>query len=168
MRLYLVRHGQAMEGLRGGITRDSERPLTDEGKEEMKVIAKALTKLNLKPDLILSSPLVRARQTAEYIAEAFSLPVKLTDSLAPAVSASQLYKSIAKHTAESGANEVFLVGHEPDMGMLLGTLIWAGPEFQMPFKKAGIARIDVSDMPPSGPGTLKWYVTPKIIHSLFG
>ena len=120
MRLYLVRHGIAVEGLKGGITRDSERPLTDEGREEMKLVAKALCKMNIKADLVLSSPLVRARQTAEYIAEAFGLDVKLTDALAPAVNHTQLFKSVARH---EGAKEIFLVGHEPDMGMLVGNLI---------------------------------------------
>ncbi len=165
MRLYLVRHGIAVEGLKGGITRDSERPLTDEGREEMKLVAKALCKMNIKADLVLSSPLVRARQTAEYIAEAFGLDVKLTDALAPAVNHTQLFKSVARH---EGAKEIFLVGHEPDMGMLVGNLIYAGPAFEMPFKKAGVCRIDVDSMPPSGPGVLKWYMTPKIVTSLMG
>ena len=163
MRLYLVRHGIAMEGLRGGITRDSERPLTDEGKEEMKLVAKALVKLNCKPDLILSSPLVRARQTAEFIAEAFKLEVNLTDALAPAVNHTMLYKAISRH---GDRREIFLVGHEPDMGMLVGNLIFAGPAFEMPYKKAGVCRIDVNSIPPDGPGVLKWYMTPKIVHSL--
>jgi len=59
-----------------------------------------------------------------------------------------------------------LVGHEPDMGMLLNKLLWAGLECEFPFKKAGVARVDVGDMPPTGPGTLKWYMPPKIAHSL--
>lgn len=165
MRLYLVRHGIAMEGLRNGITRDSERPLTEEGHEEMKLVAKALAKMNCKPDLILSSPLVRARETAQHIADAFKLEVKLTDTLAPAVNFTQLYKVVARH---EDAQNIFMVGHEPDMGMIVGNLIYAGPAFEMPFKKAGVCRVDVASMPPDGPGVLKWYMTPKIVTSLLG
>jgi len=163
MRLFLVRHGIAVDHIGGAITRDSERPLTEEGTTEMKLVAKALTKINKKPDLILSSPLVRARQTAEIIAEAFNMDVVLTDSLAPAGSHSLIFKAINKH---QGVNQVYLVGHEPDMGMLLNKLLWAGLECEFPFKKAGVARVDVGDMPPTGPGTLKWYMPPKIAHSL--
>lgn len=163
MRLYLVRHGIAVEGLRGGITKDSERPLTDEGRDEMKQVAKALKKIGVKPDLILSSPLVRARQTAEYISEALDQEIKITDALAPAVNFTQLFRVIGRHET---AKEVFLVGHEPDMGMLVGNLLYAGPGFEMPFKKAGVCRIDVTGMPPDGLGVLKWYLTPKIVKGL--
>jgi phosphohistidine phosphatase len=164
MRLYLVRHGIAVDHIGGAITRDSERPLTEEGTSEMKLVAKALAKINKKPELILSSPLVRARQTAEIIAEAFNMEVTLSDALAPAGSPSLIFKAIGRH---QGVNQAYLVGHEPDMGMLANKLLWAGLECEMPFKKAAVARIDVSDMPPTGPGILKWYMPPKIVHSLF-
>ena len=164
MRLYLVRHGIAVDHLGGGITRDSERPLTDEGITEMKLVARALLKINKKPDLILSSPLVRARQTAQIIADAFNMEITLSDTLAPAGSSSLVFKAIAKH---ADVNQVYLVGHEPDMGMLLNKLTWAGLECEFPFKKAAVARIDVSDMPPTSPGILKWYMPPKIVHALF-
>ncbi|MBS2006804.1 MAG: phosphohistidine phosphatase SixA [Cyanobacteria bacterium SZAS TMP-1] len=163
MRLFLVRHGIAVDHIGGAITRDSERPLTDEGIAEMKQVARALTKINKKPDLILSSPLVRARQTAEIIAQAFDMEIVLTDSLAPAGSPSLIFKAINKH---QGVNQAYLVGHEPDMGMLANKLLWAGVECEFPFKKGAVARIDVGDMPPTGPGTLKWYMPPKLVHSL--
>ncbi|MBU6454816.1 MAG: phosphohistidine phosphatase SixA [Cyanobacteria bacterium REEB67] len=167
MRLYLVRHGVAQDHLGGGVTRDSERPLTEDGTAEMKLVAKALGKMNIKPDLILASPLVRTRQTAQIIADAFGKEIILADALAPAGSASLVFKTIAKHAASHGnANQIFLVGHEPDMGMLLNKLIWAGPECELPFKKGAIARVDVGDMPPTGPGILKWYMPPKIATSL--
>jgi phosphohistidine phosphatase len=163
MRLYLVRHGIAVDHIGGAITRDSERPLTEEGTIEMKLVAKALARINKKPELILSSPLVRARQTAEIIAGAFDMEVTLSDALAPAGSPSVIFKAIGRH---QGVNQVYLVGHEPDMGMLANKLLWAGLECEMPFKKAAVARIDVGDMPPTGPGILKWYMPPKLVHSL--
>jgi len=163
MRLYLVRHGIASDHIGGAVTRDSERPLTEEGIAEMKLVARALTKINKKPDLILSSPLVRARQTAEIIADAFGVTVTLTDSLAPAGSAASIFKAINRH---EGVNQAYLVGHEPDMGMLANKLLWAGLECEMPFKKAAVMRIDVADMPPTSPGLLKWYMPPKLAVSL--
>ena len=163
MRLYLVRHGVAVDHLGGAITRDSERPLTEEGISEMRVVATALTKMNVKPDLILASPLVRTKQTAQIIADAFGMQITLCDALAPAGSANLIFKTVAKHES---ANQVFLVGHEPDMGMLLNKLLWAGPECELPFKKGTIARVDVSDMPPTSPGALKWYMPPKVFNSL--
>lgn len=163
MRLYLVRHGIATERLGPGITRDADRPLTDEGRSEMKVVAKGLSRLKVKPDVVLSSPLVRARETAEFLVEEFGCEFKLTDALAPPVTAGNVFKSIGRYP---DANQVFLVGHEPDMGMLAAQLLWAGPEFELPFKKAAVCRIDVSDMPPTSPGQLKWYLPPKVFHSL--
>jgi phosphohistidine phosphatase len=163
MRLYLVRHGIAVDHIGGAISRDSERPLTEEGTSEMRVVARGLSRMNVKPDLILASPLVRTRQTAQIIAEAFSMQITLCDALAPAGSANLIFKAVAKHPS---ANQVFLVGHEPDMGMLLNNLLWAGPECELPFKKGAVARVDVSDMPPTSPGSLKYYMPPKVFNSL--
>ena len=163
MRLYLVRHGIATDRLGPGITRDADRPLTDEGRSEMKIVARGLAKLKVKPDVVLSSPLVRTRETAEYLVQEFRCEFKLTDALAPAVTASNVYKSIARY---ADANQIFLVGHEPDMGMLAGQLLMAGPGFEFPFKKAAVCRIDVSDLPPTSAGILKWYLPPKVFHCL--
>ena len=162
MRLYLVRHGIASDRMTG-ISRDSERPLTEEGKAEMRVVARGLAKLNVKPDVVLASPLVRTRETAEILVEQFGCELKFTDALAPGVTASSVWKSVARYPE---ANQIMLVGHEPDMGMLVGQLTFAGPEFELPFKKAGVCRVDVADMPPTSPGILKWLLPPKVFHSL--
>lgn len=162
MRLYLIRHGIASERLGSGITRDADRPLTDQGKEEMRVVARGLAKLNVKPDVVLSSPLVRTRETAEILVAEFGCELKFTDALAPGVTAGSVWKSIARYPE---ADQIVLVGHEPDMGMLVSQLVFAGPEFEMPFKKAGVCRVDVSDIPPTMPGTIKWFIPPKVFHS---
>jgi len=162
MRIYLVRHGIAQERLGGGITNDAQRPLTDEGRNETRMVAQALKKLGVKADLVVTSPLVRARQTAEIINEVIGggpERMKVSDSLAPGGSANFLFKFLKQLDA---ADEIFCVGHEPDIGRLAATLMWAGPELDIPFKKAGVCRVDVSDLPPSMPGTLKWFITPKI------
>jgi len=161
MKLYLVRHGIATQHLGPNVKSDAQRPLTDEGRAETKVVASALKRLGIKPDLIVTSPLVRALQTAEILHEVLSAKEKLQicDALAPAGVASNLYKFLRDCKS---ADDVFLVGHEPDMGRLAATLLWAGPELDIPFKKAGVCRIDVASMPPNAPGTLKWFITPKL------
>ncbi len=163
MKVYLVRHGIAQERLGGAVLNDSQRPLTDEGKTEMKQVAHALKRLNVKPDLVVASPLVRAKQTAEIIREVLgpSDELKITDSLAPGGSASGVYKFLRQfHQIE----EVFLVGHEPDIGQLAANLLWAGSELNIPFKKGAVCRVDVFDLPPTSPGMLKWFITPKIAN----
>ncbi len=161
MKLYLVRHGIATPGLPEGIRSDAERPLTNEGRAETKQVAQGLLRLGLKPDLFVSSPLVRARQTAKIMADVLvgRDDMEICSALAPGGSASETFSFLRKFNK---ANEIILFGHEPDMGQLAASLIWAGPDCDIPFKKAGVCRIDVTSMPPNSPGVLKWFVTPKI------
>lgn len=162
MKLYLVRHATATERVGGAIRTDAERPLIDEGRKEALSVAMALRKMGVKSDLFVTSPLVRARQTAEIFSEVLHGKDKLefSESLAPGGLVSDLYKELS-HMKR--VNDVFLFGHMPDMTRLAQTLLWAS-ELEMPFKKAGVCRIDVSDLPPTSPGTLKWFITPKIAN----
>lgn len=161
MKVYLVRHGIAQERLGGAVLNDSQRPLTDEGKAEMKQIAQALKRLNVKPDLVVASPLTRAKQTADIIREVLGGPdeLKITDTLAPGGSPSSVYKYLKQFAS---AEEIFLVGHEPDIGMLAANMLWGGNDMVIPFKKGAVCRVDVYDLPSSSPGTLKWFMTPKM------
>jgi phosphohistidine phosphatase len=161
MKIYLVRHGIAQDHLGGAVTSDSLRALTDAGRNETRQVAQGLKKLGVDADLIITSPLIRAKQTAEIIADVlgYDQELRVTDALAPGGSASSVFK-FAKQF--QNADELFFVGHEPDIGKLAAALIWAGPEVDIPFKKAGVCRVDVSGLPPSFPGTLKWFISPKI------
>lgn len=165
MKLYLVRHGIATQRLSGNVVNDAQRPLTEEGRSETKQVAIGLKRLGIKPDWVVSSPLKRAIETAEIIAETFNISDKLqiSEALCPGSSVSELFKSI-KDLKPS--NEVFLVGHEPDIGRLAACLLWAGPELDLPFKKAGVCRLDITSMPPTAPATLKWFITPKIASAI--
>lgn len=165
MKLYLVRHGIAVERIGGAILSDSQRPLTEEGKAETRKVAVGLRSLGVKPNLVLSSPLTRARQTAEIMNELLggTDEVKITDALAPAGAPSDLYRFAQRF---KHIDEIMFVGHEPDMGRLAGGLLWATPELEIPFKKAAVCRIDVHDLPPTSPGILKWFITPKIASLL--
>ena len=161
MKIYLVRHGIATERIGGAVLNDSMRPLTDEGRSESKTVAHGLKRLNVKPNFFVSSPLVRAKQTAEIFAEVLGAEseIKICDALAPGGSPTVLYRFLRDL---GNFQEVALFGHEPDIGMLAATLLDAANELQIPFKKAGVCRVDVFDLPPSTPGILKWFITPKI------
>src|SRR5579885_3238064 len=115
MKLYLVRHGIAVEGLVRGISSDAQRPLTEEGVQELKMVAQSLKRFDLKPDVIVSSPLVRAKQTAEVLLQELGGELVTSDSLSPGVTAANVFKFLKKYADK---DEIFLVGHEPDVGEL--------------------------------------------------
>jgi phosphohistidine phosphatase len=163
MKVYLVRHGIAVEGLVRGISRDSERPLTDEGVAETQMVARALKAMGVKPDVIVASPLVRTKQTADIIHAELGGQLTTTDSLAPGVNASSVYKFLKKF---DNCHEIFLVGHEPDVGELVKDMVGGGFEFTLPFTKAGVCCVEVADLPATMPGTMKWLVTPKVLKAL--
>jgi phosphohistidine phosphatase len=160
--LYLIRHGIAEE--RGDAwPDDSKRPLTDDGTSRMRKAARGLSRLDIVFDIVLTSPLVRARQTAEIVAGGLAPRPSLVniDSLAPDAGYAALLADLEKHARKP---RIALVGHEPDIGELAGRLI--GSRRSIEFKKGAICRIDVDDIPPSGPGQLRWFITPKILLAL--
>ena len=150
LRLYFLRHGQA-----GSRTEwqedDSARPLTTEGKRRMKREAATMRKLVLPLDLIVSSPLIRARQTAEIVAETLGLTARLvTDSrLEPGFDPRQLKALL---TAHRDASALMLVGHEPDFSETIGHLIGGG---RLDLKKGALALVELKDRAsPDGPARL--------------
>jgi phosphohistidine phosphatase len=168
MKIYLVRHGIAGDHVFGSPQADAQRKLTSEGKAETKRVAQGVKCLGVKPQLIVSSPLVRAKETAEIFQTVFSVKeeMKIIDALAPGGTPSSVYKSVKLLLKAAFAEEIMLFGHEPDMGNLAGNLLSFGSDLDIPFKKSGVCRIDVSDIPPTQPGVLKWFVTPKIASML--
>ena len=162
LELYLVRHAIAAE--RGpDYPDDSKRPLTTAGISRFRKEAKALGTLDVEIELIISSPLTRAKQTAEIVAQA--LPTKpaltLSDSLAPAGTPASVFQELAKHMRKG---KIALVGHEPNIGELAARLI--GSRTPIEFKKGAICRIDFEVFPPKGSGQLRWFVTPKMLRAL--
>lgn len=154
MELYLMRHGIAYERHEwdGG---EVSRPLTDEGVARTRAVAKALKKdRKVEVDAVWSSPLVRARQTAELIAEAMGVKLTESEALAPGTNFKILGKAFSKLDLP---DRLMLVGHEPDFGILLGDLI--GDEDVHPFKKAGVAFLAGAFK--AGGMKLKWQAAPK-------
>lgn len=160
--LYLVRHAIAEE--RGDKWPDDEkRPLSLEGTARMRKAAKGLVRLGVRFDVVLTSPLVRARQTAEIVAGAFDARPAITvaESLAPGGTYADVLADLEKHVRRK---RIALVGHEPDIGELAARL--AGSRHPLQFRKGAVCRVDVDTLPPGRPGTLAWFLTPAILRAL--
>ncbi|HJR59533.1 MAG TPA: phosphohistidine phosphatase SixA [Vicinamibacterales bacterium] len=162
LELYLIRHGVAAD--RGDeYPDDSKRPLTADGIDALRKEAKALDALGIGFDHIITSPLVRTKQTAEVFAEHLkSRPsVSNSDALAPAGSPASVLQELAKHVRKE---RIALVGHEPNIGELAARLI--GSRTPLEFKKGAICRIDFEVLPPKGAGQLRWFLTPKMLRKI--
>lgn len=160
--LYLVRHAIAAE--RGEEWPDDDkRPLTERGIARFKQGVKGLGALDVELDEIFTSPLVRAKQTADLLAAAIKgkPSVKLLDALSPGTAPAAVMAQLAKAAKR---RRIALVGHEPALGELAAHLIGAGRA--LPFKKGGVCRIDVESLTSRRPGALIWFVTPKVLREL--
>ena len=160
--LYLIRHGIAED--RGEAwPDDTKRPLTDRGIARLKKEARGLARLGVSFDVVLTSALVRARQTADAVAGAFDPrpSIVTVESLAPGGTYQAVLADLEK---QSRRTRIALVGHEPGLGELAARLI--GSRHPIEFKKGAVCRIDFETLPPAGPGALRWFVTPKILRSL--
>ncbi len=163
MKLLLVRHAAAVPRGTSGVS-DDERPLTPEGKTKFRAAARGLARIAHRPDVLLTSPLPRARVTAEIAAGAFtSLDLTIEPALAHG-SVDAIVVALKRHPA--GAT-VALVGHEPVLGALLARLLGATPDDGFAFKKGGAALVDLPDGP-EGAGRLIWFIEPRILRTLAG
>lgn len=162
MTLYLVRHAIAEE--RGPVwPDDNERPLTTRGIARMREIALRLADRGVHVEQIWSSPLVRARQTADVLAPLWTTArqIEIMEELAPGQATARVGKALVERSSRATGADVALVGHEPDLGMLTAWLI--GARSPLPFKKGGVARVDFDAAISAGTGTLAWLVTPKLV-----
>lgn len=158
--LYLVRH--AIAALRGDDWPDDDkRPLTARGMSRFKEAVAGLRKLGVDVDEIFTSPLVRARQTADLLAAGLpgKPPVRTLDVLAPGHEPRSVMAQLARAVRR---RRVALVGHEPDLGELAAHLVGAGRA--LPFKKGGVCRIDVESLSSRRAGALTLFVTPKLLR----
>ncbi len=164
MKLYIVRHAIAVPHGTPGVAED-ERPLTPEGISKMEKAARGLRALEVKPDLVLSSPLPRARKTAEIVLAALGAKIKLslTDTLAPGGRRSDLYRELEK---QSALESVMIVGHQPSLGEIAGEIVWGSAEQYVELKKGGACAIEIDRLAAIPTGTLLWLVTPAILRDL--
>jgi phosphohistidine phosphatase len=157
MKLYFLRHGLADRSAWMGT--DFERPLTEEGKERMMHEADCIRQLDLGLDAILSSPLVRAYQTAEIVADRMNMLDLLVvdEQLEPGFGPSDLAQILEGYPQ---ADELMLVGHEPDFSETISFLIGGG---SIVCKKGSLARVDLIDAGPLA-GELVWLIPPKALR----
>jgi phosphohistidine phosphatase len=165
MKLYLIRHSNAVEPGTPEYEDDSQRPLTEKGREKMRKIASALRDLGVKPDLILSSPFARAAQTAEILAKImkYKKEIAYSDSLVPVGNTDMLIGEInEKYTVD----ELMLVGHEPSLSALIGTLVAGTPEIAVNMKNGGVCCLAADDLHIERKAVLEWLLTPKLLSRL--
>ena len=149
MKLYFLRHGEA--DWPGWTKADDERPLTDFGKKEVRQVAKFLNRLKVKPDLVVTSPLPRALQTAEVAAEQLETKLRQDEALEPGFGISELRTVLKRHRSKV----LMLVGHEPDFSSVNSALTGAS----LKLSKAGVALVDIDQEPQEG--RLLWLFPPK-------
>jgi phosphohistidine phosphatase len=160
--LYIVRHAIAAE--RGpDWPDDDKRPLTEKGIARFKESVAGLTWLDVVLDEIFTSPLVRAKQTADLLAADISgkPPVKLLPALAPGHASEDVMTQLAKNARR---RRIAVVGHEPGLGELAAYLL--GARRPLPFRKGGVCRVDLQGLTGKHPGTLTWFVTPKVLREI--
>ncbi len=159
MKVYFLRHGKA-ESRSEWQGRDADRPLTAAGEGELRREAKVLRDMDLAIDVVVTSPLARARRTAEIVAEDLGLQDRLVEDerLAPGFDVRRLEQVLAAH---GPAESVMVVGHEPDFSATVAELIGGG---EIVMKKGGLARVDVT-APVAGGGELVWLLTPPLLGS---
>jgi phosphohistidine phosphatase len=160
--LYLIRHGVAED--RGEAwPDDTKRPLTAKGAERLRKSMRGIARLGVSLDVVLTSPLVRTRQTSEIVASAFDPrpPIVVVDALAPGGSYPNVRAEIEKQSRRAN---IAMVGHEPSLGELASHL--AGLRHRLEFKKGAICRIDVETLASQDTGTLTWFLTPRIMRAI--
>jgi phosphohistidine phosphatase len=163
VKLLLVRHAAAVPSGTPGVP-DDERPLTPEGASKFRVAAKGLARIARRPDVLLTSPLPRARATAEIAARAFK---RIEPTVEPALahgSVDEVMTALGKRPPNA---TIALVGHEPTLSMILARLLGAADGERLAFKKGGAALVDLPDGPSAG-GQLVWFLKPKVLRALAG
>lgn len=156
MILYFVRHGKA--GHHSAAADDDERPLSEEGIGALTAAAPVWRRLNLRPDLVLSSPLPRALRTAELVMTGLGMPGApvVDDRLRPGAGWPDFARAMASHP---DARRVMFVGHEPDLSAAVSLLTGAS---SVRMRKGGVACVEFPGVPEPRGGELAWLVDPDL------
>lgn len=168
MVLYLMRHGIAVPREEHSYLADAQRPLTEEGVSKTREVARGLAQLGISCDRIFSSPLLRARQTAEITAEILGLKDRMEEW--PELGAGGSNEAVldrlhgAAHAKQVSA--VLLVGHEPQLSELTSLLLSGSGGLSVDFKKAGVCCLQAGPGLKRGQAILRWLLTPKQLRLL--
>ena len=162
MILYIVRHGIAMDPTDPKSPPEPERPLTAKGVQKTRAAALGLRAWGVKPDVLITSPYVRAAQTAEIFAEALEFPpekIRASEALKPAGNPADAIKEISRLRAK----DVMCFGHAPHLDQMIYELAGARGAFTS-LKKAGVACFEHAAS--HGRWELQWLATPKMLRQL--
>lgn len=162
--LYLFRHGDAAP--RGPDGTDAARMLTDRGRAEVRESAHGLARLGVKLDVILTSPLVRARDTAAIAGEVLRPAdgTRLCQPLGPGGTDRALFDAIAAR----GGGRIMLVGHLPQLPEIASVMVWGGRDGAIALRKAGVIRLVTAGLPPRARGELHWLLTAEQLGRIAG
>lgn len=161
MRLLIVRHASAVPSGTPGLA-DDDRPLTPRGRARFRAAAQGLARIAHRPDVLLTSPLPRARATAEIAARAFGRLEPTVEVALAHGSVGEVVSALARQPQDA---TIAIVGHEPVVSVLLARLLGAIRADAFPFKKGGCALVDLPDGPGAS-GRLVWFVKPRILRAL--
>lgn len=161
MELYILRHGIAEARENFASKNDNDRPLTPEGARKMRRIAKGMKALGLSFDLILTSPLLRARQTAEIVAPILQL--KKRPEVFPPLSAGEETKKLvgALRQRRDSSEKILLVGHEPDLSGLISRLVSGSEDAVINLKKGGLCKMTMTTIRDGRCAILEWLLAPS-------
>jgi phosphohistidine phosphatase len=163
MQLYLVRHGVAVSREDPACPAEPDRPLTPKGVTKTRAVALGLGELGVRPQAFLTSPYLRAVQTAEIFCEALEFPVtrlRRTDALMPESKPALLFPELAHLRAD----EVICFGHAPNLDRVIGYAAGRGAPFTA-LKKAGVALLELDSVEPPK-GMLVWLCNSRILRRL--
>ena len=164
MNLYVVRHCEAAP-VGAGVVRDADRPLSGRGEEDARALGRLLATVSPEISVILSSPLLRARRTAELISGAFGSPptLRVSENLAPGFRP----KSFLEEAARGGPDAaVLVVGHQPDMSHLIAYVIDVPAHGGIAFPAGAAAKLVLGTGNPPAEAHLEWLMPPLIARTL--
>jgi phosphohistidine phosphatase len=155
LQIHLLRHADAGDP-ETWVGPDAARPLSDKGRRQAERLGRHLAAIGFRPDAIISSPKVRADETATLVAQALDAVVGHDDRLASGLDLAALEAIVRER---GSPRRVVLVGHDPDFSVLLSTLVAA----ETPMKKGALARVDVVDGLRPGGAVLRWLLPPDLV-----
>lgn len=166
MKLLVIRHAIAEDRDAFAVTGqpDGRRPLTDEGRKKMKGAVRGLKTVVPRLNVLATSPLLRAAQTAEIVSQAYGgIEARTVDELSPERRPDELLGWLRGHQL---GDTVAIVGHEPHLGFLVGWLLTGRNDSFVDFKKGGAVLLEFDDPPAGGNAVLSWVLPPRLLRAL--
>ena len=163
MMLHVLRHGIAEDAAPGGD--DRARRLTPEGRAKLRAAAAGMRALGIEPGALLTSPLVRARETAAIVADVLGCPQpEILDALAAGVAPADTVRALRPYLRHE---QVMIVGHEPGLGRTVSFLLTGSADaVTVALKKGGLVALELESIPPRGSAALRWMLAPRQLRDL--